>query len=159
MTVTKRHGFLGVFGVLAFVMVASPSFAAPKNTFGARLGVYTDIEELFLGVEGLAPLTSTQLYFNPNVEFILIDNGTFVTFNFDFHYDLPTQNRGLFFWTGGGLGLLYFNPEGPFGNDTDLGLNLLFGIGFNQANLVPYIQSKFIISDNTELSIGFGVRF
>ena len=58
MTVTKRHGFLGVFGVLAFVMVASPSFAAPKNTFGARLGVYTDIEELFLGVEGFAPLTS-----------------------------------------------------------------------------------------------------
>jgi hypothetical protein len=42
--------------------------------------------------------------------------------------------------------------------DTDLGLNLLFGLGL-KGNVVPYVQGKVIVSDDTEFVIGIGVRF
>ncbi len=45
-------------------------------------------------------------------------------------------------------------------SQTDVGLNLLAGIGFWKRGAVrPYVQGKVTISDNTEASIGFGVRF
>lgn len=47
---------------------------------GLRLGVYTDARDLFLGGEILVSV-NRHLYFNPNVEFVFVENGTYVTFN------------------------------------------------------------------------------
>ena len=141
------------------IFTASLDAKATGNKVGFRLGVYTDAEALFLGGEALTPITASALYFNPNVEFIFIEHGTFATFNFDFHYDFPMPSRILFLWAGVGPSVLYRNPEGPIGGDADLGANLLFGIGLGRGPTIPYIQGKIIISDNTELSLGFGLRF
>jgi len=127
------------------------------NHFGARIGVYTDGSDFFLGGDYLTPING-DIDFNPNIEFIFIDGGSFLTFNFDALYNFP-HNESTTFWAGGGLGLLYFDPSRGDSN-TDLGVNLLGGLGFiTSGKLLPYLQAKIILSDNSNFVLGFGLRF
>ena len=130
---------------------------ANAQSFGVRLGIYTDPSDLFVGGEFLTPVTR-GIYFNPNIEFVFIEHGDELTFNFDFHYDLPGVRRASA-WVGAGLGIIYINPEGPAESNTDVGLNLLFGVGLPSRNLEPYVQAKIIIADNSDFVIAFGLRF
>jgi hypothetical protein len=149
---------LAVF-VLAGIVFAfsAESSTAQSPMLGFRTGAYADEREAFVGGEFLARLFP-RLYFNPNVEYVLIDNGTFSTFNFDFHYDFPLRGR-TFTWAGAGLGIQYFNPEGPVGSSTDPAANFLFGLGYNAGGWVPYIQAKVIAGDNSDFVFGGGIRF
>jgi len=149
--------FTGVVSGLILVANIAPVTAGPGTKFGVRAGYYSDTEEIFLGGELLSRI-SRSVFFNPNVEFVTIDNGTFMTFNGDFHYDFPTAGSPLI-WAGAGLGMLYFNPEGPGDNQTDVGLNLLFGVGLSRGPVIPYFQVKAILEDNNEVVLGFGIRF
>ncbi|NIV10928.1 MAG: hypothetical protein GWN62_06440 [Aliifodinibius sp.] len=141
-----------------FLCFTMTSVEARNGKFGVRAGLYTDIGDAFIGGEYLTPI-SKSVYFNPNLEYILVDNANFLTFNFDSHYDFQRQGN-VFPWIGGGLGILYVNPDGPVDSETDLGLNLLFGLGFKTASsLIPYVQAKAVFSDNDEFVLGFGMRF
>lgn len=139
-------------------------FAAPASADlmpGIRGGFYTDgIDGAFIGGEVLASVADTNWFINPNAEFVFADEGNLFTFNFDFHYDLTTH-APVYFWVGGGPAILYFDPDHKFAeSQTDFGFNLLFGLGFKTGgSIVPYIQPKIILSDDTAFSIAFGVRF
>jgi len=146
-----------LFIVILFFAVDSAN-AQRRDAFGIRAGIYADGSDFFLGGEYLASLGS-NVYLNPNIEFVLVDNGSMFTLNMDAHYDIPTRTN-LYIWAGGGLGLIYFNPEGAGDSRTDAGLNILFGLGFiTSSRLIPYIQAKGIISDNSDFSLAFGLRF
>lgn len=126
---------------------------------GFRLGVYTDVGDLFIGGELLIPVRD-RIYFNPNVEYVFVENGSYITFNGDFHYDFSIEGSPLFFWLGAGLAILYFDHGKNWDADADVGANLLFGLGMSTSSqLVPYVQGKIILSDNSEFALGFGVRF
>jgi hypothetical protein len=144
---------------LAVVVLASSFTSAEAQTanVGLRGGFYTDISEAFVGGELLTRVGSST-YFNPNIEYVFTEGLTYLTFNGDFHYDFPTQSAA-YFWLGGGLAALYANPEGDGDNSTDVGVNLLAGIGFSRRPVIPYIQGKFVLADNSEFVIGFGLRF
>jgi hypothetical protein len=152
--------------VLVVVLLFATAGLSLGQSLGIRAGVYTDIKEYFLGLELLSRI-SHNLYFNPNAEYVFVDNLTYVTFNLDFHYDFYTDSP-LFFWLGAGLGILYSNPEGPPESDVDLGANLLFGIGIRtESPLTPYFQGKFILADRNgdangdknEFVLAIGLRF
>jgi len=64
-----------------------------------------------------------------------------------------------FTWAGLGLGILYDNPEGPAGSDTDPAANILFGLGFNKGSWIPYVQAKVIAADDSDFVFGGGIRF
>jgi hypothetical protein len=151
--------FYAVLLILFFIQLSVEEVKAQDRAkFGLRTGVYTDLSDMFIGAEYLTPIGS-RVFFNPNIEYVFVSRGNYWTFNFDAHYDFPTYST-VYVWTGGGIGILHFNPEGRADANTDMGLNLLFGLGFNTAsNVIPYIQGKAIISDNTDFSLGFGVRF
>lgn len=138
---------------LSLLSIATPAAA---DMFGVRAGVYTNTEKPFLGAELLVPL-SHSVYLNPNVEYVFVDDGSLMTFNADFHYDFPTRSATLV-WAGAGLAVLHSNPERPRGNSTDVGANFLFGLG-RRGDVVPYIQAKLIVADDTEFVIGVGLRF
>ncbi len=125
--------------------------------FGVRGGYYTKVEKPFVGAEllvGVAP----RFFFNPNVEYVFVDNGTYMTFNGDFHYDFPTHSS-TYVWLGAGPALVRVDPEGPAGANTDLAANLLGGIGFRTGSVIPYIQAKAIIKSDSLFSVAVGLRF
>jgi hypothetical protein len=126
---------------------------------GVRVGGYFDPNDAFIGGEALIDV-APQWYFNPNVEYVFADHAQFVTFNFDVHYDLHT-NENIYFWIGAGPAILWFDPDAPRReSDTDFGFNVFAGVGFQtHSRIVPYIQPKVIISDHSQFSLAFGVRF
>ena len=133
---------------------ATPAAAAD---FGVRGGYYFDASEPFLGAEVILPV-ARRIYFNPNVEWVFVEDTTVLTLNADFHYDFPTRGS-TFVWAGAGLGLLHSDPEGSDNSDTDPALNLLAGVGFRTGGVVPYFQAKLIIDGGSEFALAFGVRF
>ena len=98
------------------------------------------------------------IYFNPNVEAVLVDDGHYVTINADFHYDFLSGRR-TFAWLGTGLAVLNTDPGESADSDTDFGLNLLAGVGTRRGRVIPYAQAKLILKSDTEFVIGVGLRF
>ena len=142
----------------ALVLLALPAPASAGDTkFGVRGGYYTDIGEPFLGAEVLVPV-ARRIYFNPNFEYVFVEDLNYWTLNGDFHYDFPTH-RPYYVWAGAGVGLLRVDPPGADNSDTDVGLNLLAGVGFKAGSVVPYFQAKVILKNGSEFALGFGVRF
>jgi hypothetical protein len=138
--------------VLVSLLSAGPARAADV---GIRAGLYTEPTDPFIGAELLFRL-SHQVYLNPNVEYIFSDNQTYMTFNGDFHYDFHTH--GPYVWIGAGLALIYQNPDGPAEGNTDVGANILLGVGA-RGRVIPYVQAKLLIKDDTQFVIAAGIRF
>jgi hypothetical protein len=142
-----------------------PGMARAEIDFGVRGGFYSDADAGFLGAELLMDVTR-QWFFNPNFEYVFVDDGHLYTLNLDAHYDFPTRSP-YYVWAGGGPAVIFSGFDAPRGcrrceddNQTDLGLNLLGGIGFGKRQAIrPYVQGKVTLSDNTEASIAFGIRF
>jgi hypothetical protein len=130
--------------------------AASAAQLGVRAGLYTEIDEPFVGVELLSHVGGA-LYFNPNVEYVFTDGSTYGTGNFDAHIDLPTGGTP-YVWVGAGLALVYDNPDGPAEANVDAHANLLAGIGFRTGGAVPYIQLKWITGAD-EFVAAAGIRF
>ena len=144
-----------VVGLAVTVLVPCVA-SADEPMFGVRFGYYASSEHAFAGAEFLVPVTHS-IWFNPNVEYVFVDNDTYMTFNADFHYDFPTHSS-TYVWAGAGLAVLYSNPDGPVGSSTDVGANFIFGVG-HRGPVLPYIQAKLIAKSDTEFVIGVGLRF
>lgn len=150
--------------VAGFLFFLVPGLASAQIDFGVRGGLYSDADAGFLGVELLTPITR-DLFFNPNYEYVFVDNGDLSTLNLDVHYDL-WRGRPYYAWLGGGAAVI-FSKNDVLGcrscssdSNTDIGLNILAGIGFGKGQAIrPYVQGKVTVSDNTEASIALGLRF
>jgi hypothetical protein len=143
-------------GALVLIVLNAPASAGDIKV-GIRGGYYTDIGEPFLGAELLMPVAH-RIYFNPNLEYVFVDNLKYWTVNGDFHYDFPTH-RPYYVWAGAGLALVRTDPEGPAEGNTDVGANLLAGLGFKAGSVLPYFQAKVILKDGSEFALAFGIRF
>lgn len=158
----SRHGIAVSLAALILLLAAPAAHA--QVDFGVRGGVYTDEEDPFLGVELLGNFDGTRWFYNPNVEFVFVDHGDLITLNADFHYDLPADTP-FDVWLGGGGAIIFRDrDQDRFGRDddseTDAGLNLLAGLGFNPGgDIRPYIQGKLLLSDDSQAVLGFGLRF
>ncbi|MGH9323605.1 MAG: hypothetical protein ACRD21_13265 [Vicinamibacteria bacterium] len=126
---------------------------------GGRAGAYIADGDPFIGGEVLVGVEE-NLFLNPNVEYVFAENASKATFNFDLHYDFARRGRA-FFWLGGGLAVIYVDPDGPPDSRTDAGANILFGVGFRTPGRrwVPYIQAKILAAEEGDFILGFGVRF
>jgi len=142
-------------GLLALASV-QPALASIDGD--VRAGAYTDADAGMVGGGVLMDIDSTHhWYFNPNLEIAFPENADLMTVNGDFHYDFPGASK-VTYWVGAGPALRFEDPE--FGNrDTDLGANLLAGIGSRQGDVRPFGQLKVTIADDSEAVILFGVRF
>lgn len=154
-----------VLAIAMFFLALVPAAGRADVDFGVRGGLYSDAEAGFVGVELLTPVTR-KWYFNPNFEYVFVDDGDLYTGNLDFHYDFDTRNP-FYLWAGAGAAIIRSEIDPPpfcrrcdSDAETDLGLNLLGGIGFGKGQaLRPYVQGKVILSDDTEASIAVGIRF
>lgn len=123
-----------------------------------RAGYYPDPEAMAVGAGVLANLgTNTGWYINPNVEFAMGNGSDIIALSGDMHYDF-NQTRNTSVWVGGGPALLVENFDDA-DNETDLGLNLLTGIGARQGDIRPFAQLRGTMSDDSQIAITGGVRF
>ena len=142
---------------LAAALAISPAQAS-RPDFGVRGGTYTDSEDPFFGAEAVFGLGGSQQWFgNPNLEHAFADQNDLTAVSFDFHYDFPT-GRAYTIWAGGGPTMLFRDRE-TISDDTDAGVNLLFGVGAKRGEVRPYGQMKVIVADDTQAVLGAGVRF
>jgi hypothetical protein len=155
---TSPRAVLVRLAVAVAILTSLPAVARAEPRFGVRFGYYTEAEAPFLGAEMLFRIIPPEIYFNPNVEAVLVDDGHYFTINGDFHYDFLSGRR-TFAWLGAGLAVLNSDPGGSAESDTDFGLNLLAGIGTRRGRVIPYAQAKVILKSNTEFAIGVGLRF
>ncbi len=142
--------------VLLQLFFSLPSAQAQVKP-GIRAGAYFDANSGFIGGELLFGV-NRHWFIDPNVEYVFVDNGHMMTFNFDVHRDLNVTGP-LYVWVGAGPAIVWRDPDRGQGH-TDFGLNIFGGIGFRtHSELVPYIQPKVIISNDSDFSLAFGLRF
>jgi len=141
-----------------FLLLGTPvtTIADPQTGLTLRTGAYIDEGDPLLGIDYQIPM-STRLSLVPNAEYVFVDRGDLFTFNVDSRYDLnPSAPNPM--WVGAGVGAIH-RDVGPV-DDTDPALNLLWGMDFtSDKNWTPFVSSKAILSDDSELSINFGIRF
>jgi hypothetical protein len=85
----------------------------------------------------------------------------YLTINGDFHYDMNTGGTTAV-WLGGGPAIIM--RDGPRraaagGDEADFGMNVFGGLGAKRGEVRPYGQLKALLSDESEGSLAFGVRF
>ena len=158
----RRHDMhrftLGITGfVLALLMTLSVSAARAGVNGDVRAGV-SDGDAVSIGGGVLTPVgKSSRWYFNPNVEVAMGDHKDVVAMNGDFHYDLA-EGSGPAFWVGGGPAVLVVNPD-VGSNNTDLGLNVLTGVGAKHGQVRPFAQLRGTVADDSQVTIAGGIRF
>lgn len=95
---------------------------------------------------------------DPNIEYVFVDNAKFWAFNLDGFINLVSVPL-LSVFVGGGVGLLYVNPDN-FDSSTDGCVNLLAGLELGGVPLSPYLMAKYVFKPDEDISvIGIGVRF
>ena len=138
---------------LALAVSAAPARA--DGQLGARAGLVTDDEDLFVGVEWLMNV-SHSWYFDPNLEYAFAGHD-YLTLNADFHYDF-LKNKPYFFWAGAGPALILRHDD-PEHDDSDWGANVFAGFGWKRKSWTPYVQAKVVLSNDDSLAVAVGVRF
>jgi hypothetical protein len=149
--------------IAALGWLPAPSAAADID-FGVRGGFYDDADAGFVGAELLMEVYP-RWFIDPNVEYAFVDDGSLWTLNADVHYDFPVTIP-FAVWAGAGPAVIHRSTDAPRGcrrcsgkDDTDLGLNLLGGIGFRRGAVRPYLQGKVVLSGDTEAVFAVGLRF
>ena len=143
-----------LFAVTAFTAAVFNEAKAQAH-LGMRGGLYMDQDEGFVGAHVLAPIQRNWM-FTPNFEYVFVEPGSYFTINADLHYDFPSRSNTIFY-LGGGLGIGHYSNEGT--ENTEAGLNLLTGISFSRRPVIPFIQAKVFIADDTQLIVGGGLTF
>jgi hypothetical protein len=163
--ISRKRLLFAAAAVLALAAFSAPAPAEAQIDLDLRAGIYTDVEEAFIGAGILTGVTGNW-YFNPNVEYVFVDPGSLWTLNGDFHYDF-LQEGNWSFWAGAGPAIIFrdFDDDGRRGrrgdddSETDFGANLLAGVGMVRGTVRPYGQVKVVLSDDTEAVLAVGVRF
>ncbi len=149
----KQTGFIFIF----LLVTSCLSFGKAPTLVDLRAGYYTDVEEIFIG-GGFRTGLSRSLNLNPNLEYVLIEGGSYMTINVDLLMTIMA-NRRNFALLGAGLAISRFDPEGKAEGDSDTGLNILFRYGFVTKSALPYFQAKVILGDYDDVVLGGGLEF
>jgi hypothetical protein len=152
----KSNGSIVELSAAVLFAVIMTAGSAGATNLDLRAGSYTELKKPFVGIGLLSHVHGTSLYFNPNVEYVFVDDGHFGTLNFDVHYDLPI-GRAPYVWIGGGLALVHSAPERG-GSSTDARGNILAGLGLRLSGAVVYVQGKYITGYEERVA-AVGIRF
>jgi hypothetical protein len=138
--------------------ISTAAVARASVDADVHAGIVMDPDAVALGGGLLADVGSPgSWYFNPTVDLALADARDMVSLNGDFHYDF-TQSRSTSFWMGAGPALIWTDRVGRDA-DTDVGMNLLAGLGGRSGEVRPFGQLKGTVADNSSIMLSGGIRF
>ena len=141
--------------IAALAVTSTGAFAQTNTQVGARLGYNFHSDDAVLGLNLTVPI-STAIEFYPSIDLYIPDSGNQIGFNGDVKVVLPLR-LGPNLYGGGGIGLVNRN-EGTFAN-TDVGINLLFGIESLVGWIHPFGEARLMIYDDPQFALFGGVNF
>ncbi len=131
---------LAGLALVALPMIALPLPARAGVDPEVRAGLYPEADAVSVGGGLLTQMGSrSRWFFNPNVEVAMGDRDI-VALSGDVHYDFANEGNASF-WVGAGPTVLVTDRPGADA-DTDLGLNLLTGVGGSRGNVRPFAQLR-----------------
>jgi hypothetical protein len=153
-----RTGILTIAAIAAAAMFALMTPAKAQTEGDVRAAYHADQEAVGVGGGILTEVgDSNRWKFNPNVEIAFADDDDDqMSLNGDFRYDI-TRDSDVAFWMGAGPALLV-NELGD-DSDTDVGLNLLTGIGASRGDVRPFGQLRGVVADQSEVVLAGGIHF
>lgn len=154
----QAHRSISIASILAAMVVLTMAAAPVRAGVDAdvRGGVFTSVDAVGVGAGLLAPVgNNSRWYANPNAE-VATGDETLVALNGDFHCDVSRQ-RTTSVWLGAGPAVLIQGPSGD--RSTDLGVNLLAGVGKTRGDVRPFGQIKGVVADRGGIALVGGVRF
>lgn len=140
----------GVSFLLGLVLFSStPAFAQDP---GIRGGISVNPDQFYFGGHlETSPLVD-RLYFRPNVEVGIGDDGMLIAANAEFVYKFTTR-RAWNLYAGGGPALNIYMPEGRDDSNSEPGVNFLIGV--EQARGL-FFEFKIGAIDSPDLKFGVG---
>jgi hypothetical protein len=159
--VITRRPLLLPFALAAAVLVC---FAVPglaDTSVGLHGGFSSGPDQFIIGPHlNLSPIAD-NLYIVPGAEVGFGDDVTTIAFNGDLQYRFEVHDSKVRPYAGGGLGLIWFDPDGPADSDTNLGVHILGGIFFGQLNGQPmFVDVKAGLTDEVpDWKFQFGINF
>ena len=158
MRANHKHSAAALLGAATILMLLTAPASSRASVDGdVRAGVMTNSDGVGLGAGILTPIgdRNYRWYANPNAE-VAVSGDNLVSLNGDFHYDVSHQSTTSV-WVGAGPALIMQDHHGD--NETNLGMNLLAGMGKTRGSMRPYGQFKGVISDNSGVALMGGIRF
>jgi hypothetical protein len=153
---TVKRSFAAIVVLLASLLFAQ---SLQAFEFGIRAGRFNDLKENMIGVE--VAFNVGPLVFNPNFEYVLIDELDLMSLNADFLYPFARGGRTTPY-LGLGVGVMRFEASGFGSTDEWLG-NAIAGVAFGAGRVKPYVQIKhFRFLEETaahDTMLTIGVRF
>lgn len=145
-----------------YIIIAGTSLAAvhavakPGEVWKLHTGITLEDVDPLLGVEYQIPVND-HFAVVPGIDYTFVAGGDRLSANVNSRFDLSTATRNAM-WAGFGIGGI--RRDTRFGNDTDMGINLLWGMEFDRGgNWTPYISSKAVFADDSDFVINFGFMF
>lgn len=144
--------------VTVMLVMFGTSTARAAVDADVRASLFPDADAVGIGAGVLAPVSDDgHWYFNPNMEVAFGDARDRFAMNGDFHYDVAS-NRSTSVWFGGGPALIVTDPD--IGDShTDLGLNVLTGVGGTRGRVRPFGQLRGVFAEDGQIVLSGGVRF
>jgi len=112
---------------LLILPAAAAAQGSSLSTYGGRVGFSSTPDQLILGAWGTLSEFSPNLTFRPSGDLGIGDDVLTIIGNADVQYTFAQVARGPVPFFGGGLGLLWYDPDGG-SSDTEIGLQIYGGV-------------------------------
>jgi hypothetical protein len=149
---------------LALMVPATGHAEAVASSFGPRVGLSVNPDQIVLGGQMVVGELAPDITFSPNVEFGFGDHVTVIALNLDGQYHFRIQNSAWRPYLGFGLGVNFWEFDAPPGfrdnSDTEVGGNLIVGAGVpTRSNNRFFTEARFGLGDIPDLKIMVGWLF
>jgi hypothetical protein len=146
---------------LVVLLLAFTETARADTSVGLHGGFSSGPDQFIIGPHlNLSPIAD-NLYIVPGAEVGFGDDVTTLAFNGDLQYRFEVHDSEVRPYAGGGVALVWFDPDGPGDSDTNLGVHILGGIFFGKLNGQPmFVDVKAGLTDEVpDWKFQFGINF
>ncbi len=155
-----RAPFKVVLAVATTLLLATAGTGQARTTVGLHGGFSSSPDQFIIGPHLNLEAVGERVYIVPSGEVGFGDDVFTMSFNGDVQYRFRVDGK-VHPYAGGGLALFLFDPDGPGGSDTNLGVDILGGIFFGEMNGRPmFLDFKAGLTDEVpDWKLQFGFNF
>jgi hypothetical protein len=148
--------------LVALVPVSALAATRIANTFGPRIGLSNNPDQVVFGGQLSLGEVAPDLSLSPNVEVGLGDHMSLIALNADLQYHFAVQGSSWKPYAGGGLSVNWFSFDDRIGggSDTQAGVNFLVGAAVpTKTGSQFFSELRLGAGDIPDLKLMFGWNF